>query len=142
MVQPLSPDDLLARDLDRLSQPANLFRFRVDRENVVIDFGYLPPIMQEEVDTLQKECVPVHTRIAIPYSLGKEVAEALLKTIESVEASLNGPGGGPPGGPGGPQGGPPGSRPPGPPPGGGRPPGPPPGGRPPGPPPGGRPPGR
>lgn len=132
MVQPLSPDDLLARDLDTLSQPANLFRFRVDRENVVIDFGYLPPIMQEEVDTLQKECVPVHTRIAIPYSLGKEVAEALLKTIESVEASTGGaPGGPPPGGPGG--------RPPGPPPG-GRPPGPP-GGRPPGPPPQ-RPPGR
>lgn len=134
MVQPLSPDDLLARDLDTLSQPANLFRFRVDRENVVIDFGYLPPIMQEEVDTLQKECVPVHTRIAIPYSLGKEVAEALLKTIESVEASG---GGGAPGGP--PPGGPQGGRPPGPPPG-GRPPGPP-GGRPPGPPPQ-RPPGR
>lgn len=129
MVQPLSPDDLLARDLDTLSQPANLFRFRVDRENVVIDFGYLPPIMQEEVDTLQKECVPVHTRIAIPYSLGKEVAEALLKTIESVEASMGGgrPQGPPPGGP------PPGGRPPGPPPG-GRPPGPPPGGPPPGPP--------
>lgn len=131
MVQPLSPDDLLARDLDTLSQPANLFRFRVDRENVVIDFGYLPPIMQEEVETLQKECVPVHTRIAIPYSLGKEVAEALLKTIESVEASLGRPagppgppqGGRPPGPPGGP---PPGARPPGPPP------GPPPGARPPG----------
>ncbi|PIQ28222.1 hypothetical protein COW36_04710 [bacterium (Candidatus Blackallbacteria) CG17_big_fil_post_rev_8_21_14_2_50_48_46] len=133
MVQPLSPDDLLARDLDTLSQPANLFRFRVDRENVVIDFGYLPPIMQEEVETLQKECVPVHTRIAIPYSLGKEVAEALLKTIESVEASL---------GRSGPPGGPPPGRPPGPPPGG---PGGPPPGRPPGPPPGGpppRPPGR
>ncbi|MGE3725833.1 MAG: hypothetical protein AB7I41_09790 [Candidatus Sericytochromatia bacterium] len=132
MVQPLSPDDLLARDLDTLSQPANLFRFRVDRENVVIDFGYLPPIMQEEVETLQKECVPVHTRIAIPYSLGKEVAEALLKTIESVEASLNrqGP-------PGPPQGRPPG--PPGPPPPGARPPGPP-GPPPPGGPP--RPPGR
>ena len=134
MVQPLSPDDLLARDLDTLSQPANLFRFRVDRENVVIDFGYLPPIMQEEVETLQKECVPVHTRIAIPYSLGKEVAEALLKTIESVEASLGrGPAGPGPGGP------PPGPRPQGPPQGPppGRPPGPPPG-----PPPGGRPPGR
>lgn len=133
MVQPLSPDDLLARDLDTLSQPANLFRFRVDRENVVIDFGYLPPIMQEEVETLQKECVPVHTRIAIPYSLGKEVAEALLKTIESVEASLGrAPGAPPPGGPrppGPPP--PPGQRPPGPPPG--------PGGPPPGPP---RPPGR
>ena len=121
MVQPLSPDDLLARDLDTLSQPANLFRFRVDRENVVIDFGYLPPIMQEEVETLQKECVPVHTRIAIPYSLGKEDAEALLKTIESVEASLGrpGPGGPPPGRPPGPpQGGPPPGRPPGPPQGG------------------------
>ncbi|MEZ0373444.1 MAG: hypothetical protein ACAI44_30425 [Candidatus Sericytochromatia bacterium] len=134
MVQPLSPDDLLARDLDTISSPANLFRFRVDRENVVIDFGYLPPIMQEEVETLQKECVPVHTRIAIPYSLGKEVAEALLKTIESVEASLGrGPGGPPPGPPQG-------QRPPGPPP------GPPPGQRPPGPPqgppPGPRPPGR
>lgn len=126
MVQPLSPDDLLARDLDTLSQPANLFRFRVDRENVVIDFGYLPPIMQEEVETLQKECVPVHTRIAIPYSLGKEVAEALLKTIESVEASLGRSG--PPA--------PPQGRPPGPPPPGARPPGPPPGGPPP------RPPGR
>lgn len=136
MVQPLSPDDLLARDLDTLSQPANLFRFRVDRENVVIDFGYLPPIMQEEVETLQKECVPVHTRIAIPYSLGKEVAEALLKTIESVEASM---GSAPaPGRPPGPPGAPPPGRPPGP---GGPPPGPPPGGRPPGPPPG-RPPGR
>lgn len=134
MVQPLSPDDLLARDLDTLSQPANLFRFRVDRENVVIDFGYLPPIMQEEVETLQKECVPVHTRIAIPYSLGKEVAEALLKTIESVEASM----GAAPGRPPGPPGAPPPGRPPGP---GGPPPGPPPGGRPPGPPPG-RPPGR
>lgn len=137
MVQPLSPDDLLARDLDTLSQPANLFRFRVDRENVVIDFGYLPPIMQEEVETLQKECVPVHTRIAIPYSLGKEVAEALLKTIESVEASLGRGPGGPPPGPGGPGG----PRPPGPPgpppPQGQRPPGPPPG-----PPPGQRPPGR
>ena len=134
MVQPLSPDDLLARDLDTLSQPANLFRFRVDRENVVIDFGYLPPIMQEEVDTLQKECVPVHTRIAIPYSLGKEVAEALLRTIESVEQSISanpvqgGPPQGPPGGPPPPgrpprppQQGPPGNRPPGPPP--GRPPG-------------------
>lgn len=134
MVQPLSPDDLLARDLDTLSQPANLFRFRVDRENVVIDFGYLPPIMQEEVDTLQKECVPVHTRIAIPYSLGKEVAEALLRTIESVEGSIaqtpqGGPPQGPPGGPPPPPGrpprppqqGPPGNRPPGPPP--GRPPG-------------------
>ncbi len=131
MVQPLSPDDLLARDLDTLSQPANLFRFRVDRENVVIDFGYLPPIMQEEVDTLQKECVPVHTRIAIPYSLGKEVAEALLRTIESVESSMNAPQGGPPGGPPpGPPGGPP---PPGRPP---RPPQGPPGNRPPGPPPG------
>ena len=133
MVQPLSPDDLLARDLDPLSQPANLFRFRVDRENVVIDFGYLPPIMQEEVDTLQKECVPVHTRIAIPYSLGKEVAEALLRTIESVESSGQGaPQAGPPQGP---PGGPPPGRPPGPP--GNRPPG----NRPPGPPPG-RPPGR
>lgn len=134
MVQPLSPDDLLARDLDTLSQPANLFRFRVDRENVVIDFGYLPPIMQEEVETLQKECVPVHTRIAIPYSLGKEVAEALLKTIESVEASLNRAPSGPPGAPPGP------GRPPGPPQGppGARPPGPP-QGPPPGPP---RPPGR
>lgn len=134
MVQPLSPDDLLARDLDTLSQPANLFRFRVDRENVVIDFGYLPPIMQEEVETLQKECVPVHTRIAIPYSLGKEVAEALLKTIESVEASLNRAPAGPPGAPPGP------GRPPGPPQGppGARPPGPP-QGPPPGPP---RPPGR
>ncbi len=133
MVQPLSPDDLLARDLDTLSQPANLFRFRVDRENVVIDFGYLPPIMQEEVDTLQKECVPVHTRIAIPYSLGKEVAEALLRTIESVESSGQGaPQAGPPQGP---PGGPPPGRPPGPP--GNRPPG----NRPPGPPPG-RPPGR
>lgn len=131
MVQPLSPDDLLARDLDTLSQPANLFRFRVDRENVVIDFGYLPPIMQEEVDTLQKECVPVHTRIAIPYSLGKEVAEALLRTIESVESSMNAPQGGAPGGPPpGPPGGPP---PPGRPP---RPPQGPPGNRPPGPPPG------
>jgi hypothetical protein len=128
MVQPLSPDDLLARDLDTLSQPANLFRFRVDRENVVIDFGYLPPIMQEEVDTLQKECVPVHTRIAIPYSLGKEVAEALLRTIESVESSMNQApqGGPPPGPPGGP---PPPGRPP-------RPPQGPPGNRPPGPPPG------
>jgi len=134
MVQPLSPDDLLARDLDTLSSPANLFRFRVDRENVVIDFGYLPPIMQEEVETLQKECVPVHTRIAIPYSLGKEVAEALLKTIESVEASMNTAPGGPPGPPQGRPPGPPGGPPP------GRPPGPPPG-RPPGPPPG-RPPGR
>ena len=85
--QQLSPDDLLARDLDSVSRPANLFRFRVDRDNVVIDFGYLPPIMQEEVPTLQRECVPVHTRIAIPYLLGKEVAEALLKTIEQVEAA-------------------------------------------------------
>lgn len=134
MVQPLSPDDLLARDLDTLSQPANLFRFRVDRENVVIDFGYLPPIMQEEVDTLQKECVPVHTRIAIPYSLGKEVAEALLRTIESVEnaTGAQAPQGGPPPGP---QGGPPPGRPP-------RPQQGPPGNRPPGPPPGNRPPGR
>lgn len=136
MVQQLSPDDLLARDLDTLSQPANLFRFRVDRENVVIDFGYLPPIMQEEVATLQKECVPVHTRIAIPYSLGREVAEALLRTIESVEASLGASGPPRQGPPGPPPGGPPRQGPPGPPPGPG---GPPRQGPPPGPPPGGPP---
>ena len=37
--QQLTADDLLARDLNLLSKPANLFRFRIDKENVVLDFG-------------------------------------------------------------------------------------------------------
>jgi len=81
----LSADDLLARDLNQLSKPANLFRFRIDKENVVVDFGYLPPIMQEEVPSLRKDAVGVHTRISIPFALAKEMVEKLLETIKRAE---------------------------------------------------------
>lgn len=81
----LSADDLLARDLNQLSKPSNLFRFRIDKENVVIDFGYLPPIMQEEVPALRKDAVNVHTRISIPFILAKEMVEKLLETIKRAE---------------------------------------------------------
>lgn len=84
--QELSPDDLLARDFNVLSKPSNLFRFRIDRETVVIDFGYLPPIIQNEVDRLTKDVVSVHTRIAIGFDLAKQMAEKLVETINEAES--------------------------------------------------------
>ena len=81
----MSADDLLSRDLGVLSKPANLFRFRIDKENVVVDYGYLPPIMQEEIPSLRKDAVNVHTRISIPFTLAKEMVEKLLETIKKAE---------------------------------------------------------
>ncbi|MFN8672598.1 MAG: hypothetical protein U0457_11040 [Candidatus Sericytochromatia bacterium] len=83
--QGLTPDDLLARDFNTLAKPANLFRFRIDKDNVVIDFGYLPPIIQNEIDRLTKDVVNVHTRIAIQFELAKQMAEKLVETIKEAE---------------------------------------------------------
>ncbi len=82
----LSPDDLLARDFNVLAKPANLFRFRIDKESVVVDFGYLPPIIQNEVSQLTKDVVNVHTRISISFELAKQMAEKLVETINEAEA--------------------------------------------------------
>ena len=81
-------DYLLARDLRVLAKPANIFRFRIDAENanvVVIDFGHLPPIVDDELGSLQKGVANVHTRIMVPLNLGKTMAEVLLDTIERAE---------------------------------------------------------
>lgn len=83
--QELSPDDLLARDFNVLAKPSNLFRFRIDRDNVVIDFGYLPPIIQNEVDRLTRDVVNVHTRVSISFDLAKQMAEKLVETINEAE---------------------------------------------------------
>ncbi len=85
-VQELSPDDLLARDFNVLAKPSNLFRFRIDKDNVVIDFGYLPPIIQNEVDRLTKDVVSVHTRVSIAFDLAKQMAEKLVETITEAES--------------------------------------------------------
>lgn len=84
--QELSPDDLLARDFNVLAKPSNLFRFRIDRDNVVIDFGYLPPIIQNEVDRLTRDVVNVHTRVSIGFDLAKQMAEKLVETITEAES--------------------------------------------------------
>lgn len=84
--QELSPDDLLARDFNVLAKPSNLFRFRIDRDNVVIDFGYLPPIIQNEVDRLTRDVVNVHTRVSIAFDLAKQMAEKLVETINEAES--------------------------------------------------------
>jgi hypothetical protein len=80
-----TPDELLAASLDKVAKPANLFRFRVDKETkklVVLDFGYLPPII--DTDPLEEGVCKVHTRIEIDFNLAKEMAQILLKTIDSV----------------------------------------------------------
>jgi len=82
----LSPDDLLARDFNQLAKPSNLFRFRIDKDNVVIDFGYLPPIIQNEVSMLTKDVVNVHTRVTIGFDLAKQMAEKLVETINEAES--------------------------------------------------------
>jgi hypothetical protein len=81
----LSPDDLLARDFNVLAKPSNLFRFRIDKDNVVVDFGYLPPIIQNEINQLTKDVVNVHTRISIGFDLAKQMAEKLVETINEAE---------------------------------------------------------
>jgi hypothetical protein len=81
----LSPDDLLARDFNVIAKPSNLFRFRIDKDNVVIDFGYLPPIIQNEITQLTKDVVNVHTRISIGFDLAKQMAEKLVETINEAE---------------------------------------------------------
>jgi hypothetical protein len=82
----LSPDDLLARDFNVMAKPSNLFRFRIDKDNVVIDFGYLPPIIQNEINQLTKDVVNVHTRISIGFDLAKQMAEKLVETINEAES--------------------------------------------------------
>lgn len=81
----VTPDDLLARDFNVLSKPSNLFRFRIDKDNVVLDFGYLPPIIQDEIQMLNKDVVNVHTRISIDFDLAKQMVEKLLETINEAE---------------------------------------------------------
>ncbi|MEK7433675.1 MAG: hypothetical protein AABZ74_11130 [Cyanobacteriota bacterium] len=81
----LSPDDLLARDFNTLAKPANLFRFRIDKDNVVIDFGYLPPIIQNEIERLTKDSVSVHTRVSIQFDLARQMAEKLVETIKEAD---------------------------------------------------------
>jgi len=81
----VTPDDLLARDFNVLAKPSNLFRFRIDKDNVVLDFGYLPPVIQNEVDFLTKDVVNVHTRISIDFDLAKQMVEKLLETINEAE---------------------------------------------------------
>jgi hypothetical protein len=81
----VTPDDLLARDFNVLAKPSNLFRFRIDKDNVVLDFGYLPPIIQDEIQLLNKDVVNVHTRISIDFELAKQMVEKLLETINEAE---------------------------------------------------------
>jgi hypothetical protein len=81
----LTPDDLLARDFNVLAKPSNLFRFRIDKDSVVIDFGYLPPIIQNEIQLLTKDVVNVHTRVSISFDLAKQMAEKLVETIQEAE---------------------------------------------------------
>lgn len=81
----VTPDDLLSRDFNVIAKPSNLFRFRIDKDNVVLDFGYLPPIIQNEIELLTKDVVNVHTRISIDFELAKQMVEKLLETINEAE---------------------------------------------------------
>ena len=81
----ISPDELLAPDLTLVSKPANLFRFRIDDDQVVIDFGYLPPVRDDELAGLAEHAASVHSRIAIPFALAKDVIEQLLQNIQEAE---------------------------------------------------------
>jgi hypothetical protein len=83
-------DEILASDLDVTALSANMFRVRADKNvgNVVVfDFGYLPPILQNEMDTLAPGVCRVHTRIAVPFNLAKSIAQALVSAIENAETN-------------------------------------------------------
>jgi hypothetical protein len=81
----IAPDELLASDFGTACHPANVFRFRVDKNDVVIDFGYLPPLLAHEISELQAGSVPVHARITVPFGLARQLAEQLQKTIREAE---------------------------------------------------------
>jgi hypothetical protein len=81
----IAPDELLASDFGTACQPANVFRFRVDKNEVVIDFGYLPPLLAHEISELRAGSVPVHARVTVSFGLARQLAEQLQKTIHEAE---------------------------------------------------------
>jgi hypothetical protein len=81
----VSSDKLLARDLGRAALPANLFRLRVDAADAVIDLGYLPALLADEMELLKEGSAPLQARISLPLPLAKLLAQELLNAIEQVE---------------------------------------------------------
>jgi hypothetical protein len=87
-----TPEELLASDLDVPAKVANMFRVRADNtvaNTVVFDFGYLPPILPNDIPLLKPGSCRIHTRISIPFSMARAVAQNLMDAIDKAEEQAN-----------------------------------------------------
>lgn len=83
-----SPEELLASDLDVTAKVSNMFRVRADKnvaQALVFDFGYLPPILPNDIPLLKPGVCRIHTRVSMPFSMARAVAQNILDAIEKAE---------------------------------------------------------
>lgn len=75
----------MANDLNAPAEYVNMYRIRGDQQNMVIDFGYLPPLMKEEAALLKEEPIGVSSRLILPYELVPQLIANLQQTLDSVK---------------------------------------------------------
>jgi hypothetical protein len=83
-----SPDELMSSELEKPAIYANMFRARADNtvsHTVVFDFGYLPPILPLDLPSIVPGCCKVHTRIAVPFEIAKDIANSILEAVQKAE---------------------------------------------------------
>lgn len=74
----------LASDFNVQAQLVSMYRVRGDKHYAIVDFGYAPPVLPEEMDELKSHPANVHTRLAIPYELVVQLVETLNVTTEAA----------------------------------------------------------
>lgn len=75
----------MANDLNAPAEYVNMYRIRGDKQNMVIDFGYLPPLMKEEASLLDEEPIGVSSRVILPYELIPQLIANLQQTLDNVK---------------------------------------------------------
>lgn len=88
MAEAIHLDNPLASDLSCPSKMVSVFRIRGDKYHAIVDFGYVPPIVQGEEAELQANPVNVHTRLAIPYELVEQLVKTLSGTMDAAKKNL------------------------------------------------------
>lgn len=93
----INGDDILGKDINAPTQISNIFRARFENNFLVLDFGYVPPIQENEIEALKSEQVRVGQRMVMPAIMGQMLIDSISEVLGQAPPETKAPGR--PGGP-------------------------------------------
>jgi len=77
----INGDEILGKDINAPTQISNIFRARFENNFLVLDFGYVPPVQENELDTLKAEQVRVTQRMVMPAAMGQMLIDSISEIL-------------------------------------------------------------